>query len=107
MHPPPLLPDQEAAFQASPALRFRSVNYPSRFEGRVPRFIRLLSTVRPSFPLKGAAAVADQVYLAWTNSYGAVAAILPDGQLGVTPAEFEVVEWADPSYFQPTGKPNG
>ncbi|MFD2274145.1 hypothetical protein ACFS07_32580 [Undibacterium arcticum] len=35
---------------------------------------------------------------AWTNSYGAVAAVFSDGRkLGVKPDEFEVIEWSDPA----------
>jgi hypothetical protein len=38
---------------------------------------------------------AGAVYPAWTNSYGAVCAILADGKkLGLYPDEFDVVEWS-------------
>jgi len=85
----------EVEFLTSPALRFRSHHYPSRFNGQVTRLVKTKRTVRPDFPMQGAAAQADNVFLAWTNSHGAVAAILSDGNLGLKPSEFEVVEWAD------------
>jgi hypothetical protein len=44
----------------------------------------------------GLVAEIQMSYMAWTNSHGAVAAILDDGRkLGVKPDEFEVVEFWD------------
>lgn len=86
-----------------PALRKRSSSYP--FGDRVPRAVRMLTTVTadpmPGIGLayiKGDAPVAKagQSYLVWTNSHGAVAAVMPDGShLGLRPAEFEVDAWHD------------
>ncbi|WP_254806740.1 hypothetical protein [Pseudomonas syringae] len=86
-----------------PALRKRSNSYP--FGDRVPRAVRMLKTVTadpmPGIGLayiKGDAPVAKagQTYLVWTNSHGAVAAVMPDGShLGLRPAEFEVDAWHD------------
>ena len=40
----------------------------------------------------------DEVYTAWTNSYGAVCGICANGEwLGVKPDEFEVEEWHTPA----------
>lgn len=95
--------DLEAEFRASPALQRLAPEYPERFAKRVPRRVRVLRTVRPCFPFSGQPAVAGQEYLAWTNSYGAVSAILPDANLGLMPDEFEVVEWAgETTAAQPT-----
>lgn len=85
----------------SPALQMGlSEHYPASFNGRVPRVIRPTCVLRSDFPLRTFPKHQDlviqpsQTYLAWTNSHGAVAAILPDGRdLGVKPDEFEVVEW--------------
>lgn len=49
--------------------------------------------------MTGAAAIAGEIYFAWTNAHGALSAVLPGGNLGLKPDEFEVVEWADPACF--------
>jgi len=86
-----------------PALHKRSNSYP--FGDRVPRTVRMLKTVTadpmPGIGLayiKGAVPVvkAGQVIPVWTNSHGAVAAVMPNGKhLGLRPAEFEVDSWHD------------
>lgn len=84
-----------------PALHQQSADYP--FGRRVPKAVRLLRHVTPDprsiiglgYPDIPTAAL-GAVIPVWTNSYGAVAAVLPDGQrLGLKPDEFEVVEWID------------
>ena len=110
MPTPAFSPIEEAEFLASPALRMRKPGYPARFEGRVPRVVRTRRTIRPDFPfLASPNCIAREanVYLAWTNSYGAVAAVVPGGNLGLKPDEFDVVEWADLSSLPLTGQPNG
>jgi hypothetical protein len=99
--------DPETEFRKSPALRFRSKHYPERFNGRVPQLIRPLRTIRPDLPMRGKPALQGTVYFAWTNSFGAVAAVLPDGNLGLKPDEFEVVSWADPADFPLAAQPHG
>ncbi|EHF14482.1 hypothetical protein N0673_18100 [Pseudomonas aeruginosa] len=84
-----------------PALHNRSSSYP--FGDRVPRTVRMLKTVTAdSMPgiglayIKGDAPVAKagQTYPVWTNSHGAVTAVMEDGaRLGLRPAEFEVDSW--------------
>ncbi|MFG0356577.1 hypothetical protein [Pseudomonas sp. zbq_11] len=84
-----------------PALHKRSSSYP--FGDRVPRTVRMLKTVTadpmPGIGLayiKGKAPVANkgQSYPVWTNSHGAVTAVMEDGtRLGLRPAEFEVESW--------------
>lgn len=84
-----------------PALHERSSSYP--FGDRVPRTVRMLKTVTPDpMPgiglsyIKGEAPVAQvgQTYHVWTNSHGAVSAVMDDGtRLGLRPAEFEVDSW--------------
>ncbi len=100
----------EAVFLSSPALRIRKLGYPARFEGRVPRLVRTRQVIRSDIPsLAPPACVArpENVYLAWTNSYGAVAAVLSDGKLGLKPDEFDVIEWADLSKASLAAAPNG
>ena len=82
----------------SPALEKKFVGYP--FGSKVPAKIKMLRTVKstPSmFPAPGEVvrlAVAGSVLPVYTNSYGAVSAILSDNiRLGVRPGDFEVVEW--------------
>lgn len=92
----------------SPALTYRSAHYPRNgFEGaenRVPLRVRTTRPVHSDFggifgpPLlcfEGAE------YDVWVNSHGAVAAILPDGLLGLKPGEFTVVAYHD----SPDGAP--
>jgi hypothetical protein len=84
-----------------PALHKRSDSYP--FGDRVPRTVRMLKTVTadpmPGIGLayiKGDAPVAKegQTYRVWTNSHGAVTAVMGSGvRLGLRPAEFEVDSW--------------
>lgn len=88
----------------SPALNWRSDDYPNRFNNKVPRKVKATKVVRPAFPcmalVEGSKepvmCFKDHVYYAWVNSYGAVSAILPSGdKLGLRPSEFEVVEWVN------------
>jgi hypothetical protein len=82
-----------------PALHKRATNDGYPFGNRVPKTIRMTQTVTSDFAFllpndHDQVAVASATYPAWTNSYGAVAAVFPDGRkLGVKPGEFEVVEW--------------
>jgi hypothetical protein len=84
-----------------PALHERHIDKGYPFGDRVPSKIRMLRTVTSDVPFQREGdvlvAVGSTVHNAWTNSYGAVAAVLPDGRkLGVKPGEFEVVEWLTP-----------
>lgn len=84
----------------SPALQHRSKHYPERYNGRVPKRVRIDQTVKSDqlAALFGQAMIAHPgEYDAWVNSHGAVAIILPNGNLGVKPDEFEVVEWHNES----------
>lgn len=86
-----------------PALHKRSNSYP--FGDRVPRTVKMFTTVVAD-PMPGIASALlqgdgpicpeGQIFPAWTNSHGAVAAVLPDGKhLGLRPSEFEVDTWHD------------
>jgi len=96
-----------------PAIHQRSDSYP--FGDRVPRTVRMLKTVTadqmPGIGLayiKGDAPVAKegQTYPVWTNSHGAVTAVMEDGtRLGLRPAEFEVNSWHDLA-VAPTPQPH-
>jgi hypothetical protein len=85
----------------SPALGWQSDKpgefaYPANFRGRVPLKVKLAVRVLPDLPFVPAGTVAekDHEYYVWVNSYGAVSAILPNGEkLGLRPEEFDVVEW--------------
>lgn len=74
-------------------------DYPARFEGRVPKTVRVKRTVRSDALLELAGrkpliASRGETYPAWTNSHGALSAILPCGEkFGLRPHEFEVTEW--------------
>lgn len=83
-----------------PALHKRAIDKGYPFGDRVPKIIRMSQTVTSDLafllPNSEHVAVVGAAYPAWTNSYGAVAAVFPDGEkLGVKPGEFEVVEWFD------------
>jgi hypothetical protein len=86
-----------------PALHVRKIDRGYPFGNRVPKTVRLTRTVTTDI-LPGLGfissnpkvAVNSETFPAWTNSYGAVAAVFPDGEtLGLKPGEFEVVEWTD------------
>jgi hypothetical protein len=83
--------------KTSPALQ-KQAKYPVRWEGKVPLKIKCLKTVHPEpFFLshkQDTICEAPKEYYVWVNSYGAVSAILKNGeQLGLKPDEFEVTEW--------------
>jgi hypothetical protein len=86
-----------------PALHKRSKSYP--FGDRVPRTVKMFTPVVAD-PMPGIASALLQgdgpicpegkIFTVWTNSHGAVAAVLPDGRrLGLRPSEFEVDTWHD------------
>jgi hypothetical protein len=84
-----------------PALHARHIHKGYPFGDKVPKTVRLKQTVTTDV-IAGAfflsnpplVAVNSATYPAWTNSYGAVCAVFPDGDmLGLKPDEFEVVEW--------------
>jgi hypothetical protein len=95
-----------------PALHKRSASYP--YGDRVPRTVRMLVTATadriPGVELSHfPEAKAGQTYRVWTNSHGAVVAVMEDGnRLGLRPAEFEVDSWhqltAEPT-TQPQAEP--
>lgn len=95
------LPGENSGFWKSPALKGLDEKCPAHFRGRIPVRIRMLKNVHSAFfggNGPGLFAECGKVFEAWTNRYGAVAAVFPDGQmLGVKPDEFEVVEWYDPA----------
>jgi hypothetical protein len=78
-----------------PALhaRYTAKGYP--FGDRVPKTVRLRCMVSSDlFMGDWLIARAMQEYPAWTNSYGAVSAVFPDGKkLGIKPDEFKIVAW--------------
>ncbi|MDD1009340.1 MULTISPECIES: DUF4406 domain-containing protein [Pseudomonas] len=92
-----------------PALHHRAQGYP--FGDRVPHTVRMVKTVTADpMPVIGftyitgavPTAVISQTFRAWTNSYGAVAAVMSDGQcLGLKPGEFEVCTWHDATPQKP------
>lgn len=92
-----------------PALHHRAKGYP--FGERVPRTVRMVKTVTADpMPVIGYSyiegvvptAVISQTFRVWTNSNGAVAAVMPDGQrLGLKPGEFEVSSWHDATPQKP------
>ncbi len=86
----------------SPALKEQSAKeapftYPVHWRGKVPLKVKMLQLVRPDIPFlakKDTVCLYDQEYYVWVNSYGAVSAILPNGELlGLKPDEFEVIEF--------------
>jgi hypothetical protein len=80
-----------------PAFHKRFAGYP--YGDRVPCTVRMLVTVTadriPGVELSHYPEVKEgHTYPVWTNSLGAVCAVMDDGaRLGLRPAEFEVVTW--------------
>lgn len=88
----------------SPALKWRSdkpgrSHYPFNWRDKVPLKVKMATTVTPDIPQimhtkKDTIALLDNEYYVWVNSYGAVSAILENGEhLGLLPSEFEVTGW--------------
>lgn len=90
----------------SPALEWQSDKpgrsaYPANFRGKVPLKVKMAKTVFPDAPISAVLGVnksvvcnKDEEYFVWVNSYGAVTAVLPNGErLGLIPSEFDVIEW--------------
>ncbi|MGP5284137.1 DUF4406 domain-containing protein [Pseudomonas helleri] len=92
-----------------PALHNRAKGYP--FGDRVPCTVRMVRTVTADpMPVIGygyikgdvPTAVISQTFRVWTNSNGAVSAVMADGQrLGLKPGEFEVASWHDATPQKP------
>ena len=96
-----------AAALTSPALQWQSdrggrMDYPARFRGRVPLKVVVAKNVTPDLMefkkelriKDDTICLKDNEYYVWVNSYGAVSAILPNGErLGLLPSEFDVTEW--------------
>lgn len=88
--------------QTSPALSWMSDRkkfpYPGHFNKKVPLKVRMNKTIVPCIIFRkeqiNMKAEHGNEYYAWVNSYGAVSAILPNGEkLGLKPGEFEVIEF--------------
>lgn len=88
----------------SPALKRRSTRtvkfaYPPLWNDRVPLKARMRETVPSDLafmkdPENALSCIHGEEYYVWVNSYGAVSAILENGErLGLEPGEFEVTEW--------------
>jgi hypothetical protein len=93
----------------SPALKWQSdrggrMDYPAHYRGRVPLKVMVAKNVKPDMPMlmfkkelgikDDIICLKDQQYYVWVNSYGAVSAILPNGEkLGLLPSEFDVTKW--------------
>src|SRR6185503_1489139 len=86
----------------SPALEWQSDKegsfaYPKHFDGKVPLKIKMNMTLYPDMPFLAkpdTKCLKDEEYYVWVNSYGAVSAILENGeQLGLKPGEFTVTEY--------------
>ncbi len=91
-----------AITKSSPALEWKSdregtFSYPEHWHGKVPYKVKMLKTVYPDIPFlckEDTVCERQKEYYAWVNSYGAVAAILENGEkLGLKPSEFEIIEW--------------
>lgn len=58
-------------------------------------YVKLRQTVRGDWPIGHHVVAAPGIYPASVNPHGAVSAILPDGQLGIKPSEYEWVRKLD------------
>lgn len=71
--------------------------YPPEWETKVPLIVTMLKTVKPDMPFlcaEDTICKEGEQYYVWVNSYGAVSAILENGeQLGLKPDEFSVFMW--------------
>ena len=90
--------------RTSPALTWQSdrggrSDYPAKYRGRVPLKVKVAKNVTPDLPMfirtkPDTICQMDNEYYVWVNSYGAVSAILPNGEtLGLLPSEFDVTAY--------------
>jgi hypothetical protein len=86
---------KEEVLKRMPALVSQSEHYPKRWDGKVPKRVKMLMTVSSDIPIPCFLKVlSGEIYDVYTNSHGAIAVVFEDGKmLGVKPGEFEVVEW--------------
>lgn len=98
--------EQREISNTSPALKWRSdkagkFHYPHNWFDKVPLKVKMATTVTSDLlgiipGHENIIALAHGEYFVWVNSYGAVSAILSNGeQLGLIPSEFVVTEWHD------------
>lgn len=71
--------------------------YPSHWKSKVPLKVKMNKTVGPDMPFlfpSKEKCIEGNEYYCTVNSYGALCAILPDGEkLGLKPGEFDVIEF--------------
>ncbi len=83
------------------AMHSISEHYPKLYEGKIPLRVKMLETVTSDLPFfmmddPANIAIGGNEYWVRVNCHGAVSAVFEDGsELGLKPAEFEVVEWHD------------
>ena len=74
-----------------------SFAYPKQWHNQVPLKVKMNQRVASDFPAifkPSVECIKGEHYYCWVNSYGALSAILPDGEkLGLKPDEFEVIEF--------------
>lgn len=74
-----------------------SFSYPKQWHNQVPLKVKMNQNVGPDMPFLFSSkerCIKDNEYYCHVNSYGALSAILPDGErLGLKPGEFEVIEY--------------
>ncbi len=88
---------QKGNQRRSPALDFKSEWYPERYNGKVPRRVRMEKTVRSDLPAWLApefqVAKINHEYDCYVNSHGAVSAVDCGKMLGLKPDEFTVIKF--------------
>ncbi len=99
--------DMQTLSLTSPALKWQSnrggrFDYPAKYRGRVPLKVIVAKNITPDLMefkkelgiKEDTICLKDHEYYVWVNSYGAVSAILHNGEkLGLLPSEFDVTEW--------------
>jgi len=78
-----------------------SEHYPERYNGKVPKKVRMVDTVHSDLPIlsfeigeEPLIAIIGMEYYVTVNCHGAVTALLSDMEkLGLKPSEFEVIEF--------------
>ena len=99
-----IIQEQLTEAKKSPALEWRSdrpgrEHYPHNFFDKVPLKVKMAKEVHSDLSEfikvpNGTVCLNNNEYFVWVNSYGAVSAILENGQkLGLYPSEFVVTEW--------------
>lgn len=101
--------DTEKALNYYKAGFFQGIRGASHVDRRpdyVPQTIKIIRTVRGE-SFSGPRLIAKPgVYICKSNQFGAISVLLDNGELGIKPGEFEVIDWTENPHKQSSDNTN-